>query len=204
MKLYYSVTSPFARKIRMAIHLLKLEAEVQLELVDVYGPAAAQFKKINPLIKIPAFEMQDGHLLTNSPFIFEYVNQVGRGHLLSPQGDERWQQLNMQSQADGLIEAAVLRLYESRRRPHLFDSEFDKKQKSKIENAVEFFEQNLSLLRSPNDSPNWTVAEVSLICALEYLDFRFAKDQFLAARPRLKLWQSQAQKQNCVLVTKPQ
>jgi glutathione S-transferase len=89
MKLYYSATSPFARKIRIAAQILKIEKQMELVLVDVYGAQAQEFKKINPLIKIPALEMQDGAVLTNSPFIMDYVNQFGHGHLISGLGPER-------------------------------------------------------------------------------------------------------------------
>jgi glutathione S-transferase len=109
----------------------------------------------------------------------------------------------MQSQADGIIEAAVLRLYESRRSPHLFDSGFDQKQKIKIQNALRYFEDHVALMKSPNDSADWSVAEITLICALEYLDFRFSKDHFLSTLPRLREWQAKAQQNECIQKTRP-
>ena len=74
MKLYYSITSPFARKVRVAADLLGLESQIELISTDVY--AKNDYYRVNPLVKIPALQLRDGNTLTNSPFILEYLDSI--------------------------------------------------------------------------------------------------------------------------------
>lgn len=204
MKLYYTSTSPFARKIRLAMSLLKLESQIELVSVDLVAAPSEEFKKANPVIKVPALIMKNGKSLANSPFIVDYLDSLSSGRkMVSPFGDERYTQLQIQAIADGGCDAAVLRLFESRRRPHLFDEKMDQRQKGKIVNALESLEKNYFLLKSPHDSETWSVAEISVISFLGYLDFRFSKDQFLEPCFHLKNWHAATQVHTCVSLTKP-
>lgn len=182
MKLFYSVTSPFARKVRVAAALLGLESEIELVNTDVY--AKNNYHQVNPLVKIPALMIRDGQTLTNSPFILEYLDSISLGKKLLPlPGPERWKALHFQSIADGMMEASVLRRYEILRPVDRRDPLFDQRQKEKVFNALEFFETRLSQMKK-----EWGVAEISLACALGYLELRYAKEEWLKNFPRLSAW----------------
>ncbi|MEK6772500.1 MAG: glutathione S-transferase N-terminal domain-containing protein [Bdellovibrionota bacterium] len=182
MKLYYSVTSPFARKIRIAAMILDLDAEVELVNTDVY--AKNDYFRINPLQKIPSLTTREGQTLTNSPFILEYLDFISLGKKILPlAGPERWPALNFQSIADGIMEASVLRRYESLRPADRQDMSFENRQKEKITNGLSFFETNHFQM-----TKNWGVAEISLACALGYLDLRFSKENWLKVYPHLSHW----------------
>lgn len=183
MKLYYSKSSPFARKVRLAAQVLGLDGKLELVLVDVFGDTA-QFRNINPLIKIPALEMETGETLVNSPFICQYLASLKPGQNLYPQAPELWQALNFQAVADGGTDAAVLRRMESLRSPDKQDSKFNRRQNEKIENALEFCEDNLFRL----SQQDLTIAEISVICFVDYVQFRFGHEHWDQKFPKLFSW----------------
>lgn len=196
MKLFYTVTSPFARKIRLSAHLLELEKSIDLVTVDVFNDA--DYKKINPLVKVPSLEIHEGLILTNSPFILEYLDSISLNRKNIPSDKSKWQALQFQSVADGIMEAAVLRRLESLRSPDKQDPKSDQRQKEKIENGLNYFEAHFYLLKTP-----WTVAEISLVCALGYLEFRFAGENWLNRFPKLTNWFKDANSFEFVRATDP-
>ena len=180
MKLYLSKTSPFARKVRMTAQVLGLHKEIEMLSVDVYQKNDS-YKKINPLIKIPALETRQGDTLTNSPFICQYLASLKSGSQFFPQGEDLWKALNVQSIADGGMEAAVLRLYESRRSPDKFDTSFDDRQKEKVHNALEYLQDHLMSF----SKTDLGIQEVSVICFVDYLHLRYSHEKLQDRYPRL-------------------
>lgn len=197
MKLYYSSTSPFARKVRISAILLGLENQIALETVDVFNDNG--FSNINPLVKVPTLQTREGLFLTNSPFILDYLDSLSPRLKMIPTDASRWQMLQFQSVADGIMDAAVLRRLESLRSPEQQDPKFDQRQKDKIRNGLHYFENNFQLL---NSDDKWTVAEISLCCAIGYLYFRFANENWLAGFPKLTVWNDNAQKLSWVAQTR--
>ncbi len=186
MKLYYSATSPFARKVRIASMLLKLDSEIELVNTDVY--AKNDYYRVNPLSKIPSLTTREGQTLTNSPFILEYLDYLSLGKKILPfPGPERWPALHFQSIADGMMEASVLRRYESLRPVDRRDESFENRQKDKIKNALDFFEANHFQMKK-----DWVIAEISLACALGYLELRFSQENWLHHYPHLQNWYNSA------------
>lgn len=181
MKLFYTTSSPFARKIRIAASLLGIQNEIQLIPVDL---SIKDYSLINPLMKVPALETRQGLNLTNSPFILEYLNELSLGRkIISSDQQEKFVQLNDQSIADGIMDAAVLRRMESQRSYDKRDALFDEKQKIKIRNGLGYFEQNIFRMKT-----DWCVSEISLLSALSYLEFRFSNENWLQAFPALQKW----------------
>ena len=75
MKLYSNAASPFARKCRVIAHELGLKLE-EIRTLPMQDP---EFRRINPLGKIPALMLDDGSVLIDSPVICEYLNHMGGG-----------------------------------------------------------------------------------------------------------------------------
>jgi glutathione S-transferase len=198
MKLYFSPTSPFVRKVRLIAACLELSQEIEIVPTDVYADNE-DYKRINPLIKIPALETRDGQVLTNSPFICQYLISLKPGSGLWPQGSDLWRILNFQSIADGGMEAAVLRRYESLRRADKFDLSFDHKQRKKILNSLEFLERNLSEL----SANQMGIAESSALCLVDYMHIRFAHENLGDLYPRLFAWASKWNEISWVKQTAP-
>jgi glutathione S-transferase len=184
MKLYYSPTSPFARKVILSASVLGLGHELELESADVYQRNISYVTRINPLNKIPALQTREGNLLVNSPFICDYLNSLPTVKKVIPtQGPERWKVLNNQAIADGIMEAAVLRRYEVLRKSHLRDPNFDKRQWDKINDSLQYFESHLAEFLG-----ELQLDGITLLCAIGYLDFRFAHETWLERFPRLREW----------------
>lgn len=185
MKLYYSPFSPFARKVRLAAAVLEIQNKIELIQTDVFQPPAA-YKRVNPLIKVPALEMESGEILVNSPFICQYLAQnTPGGHKLFPVGPELWKSLNFQAVADGGLDAAVLRRWEAHvRSPGKFDLKIETRQKIKVENALEFFETQVSTL----SQDSLTIREISVISFVDYLNFRFAHEDWALRFPNIFSW----------------
>ena len=118
MKLYTNVASPFARKCRVIAHELSLKLEEILTL-PMQDP---EFRRINPLGKIPALILDDGSVLIDSPVICEYLNHAGGGKFFPnnsiwKEDSRRWKTLGLQALGDGLADAAVAWMIEGRQQP---------------------------------------------------------------------------------------
>lgn len=198
MKLYFSPTSPFVRKVRLAAEALGLTEQIELVPTDVYTNISL-YKNINPLIKIPALETKSGEILTNSPFICQYLASLKPGTTFWPQGDQLWKALQFQSIADGGMEAAVLRRYESLRSPDKFDSKFDYRQKEKILNALEYLQNHLPQL----STENLGIAEVSTISFIDYLHLRYANEKLQDLFPRIFEWAKKWNEKPGVMISSP-
>jgi glutathione S-transferase len=119
MKLFYSPTSPYARKVLLAAHQLGLIDRIEL-IGSALSPIACdpQVAERNPLGKIPALVTDDGQALYDSRVIVEYLESLSEGTLLPAAPDPaRWTALRHQALADGLQDAALLARYETFLRP---------------------------------------------------------------------------------------
>ena len=118
MKLYYSPSSPYARKVRAVA--IETGLDKKLDMVNVaLTPVAPNpdVDKHNPIGKIPALSVK-GMDLFDSPVICEYLDsQHKRRKLLPRKGRERWVALRLQAMGDGLLDAALLARYEGFLRP---------------------------------------------------------------------------------------
>ena len=184
MKLYASPTSPFARKVLVLI----AEAGIPgIERVDVAGTPVTPGSlpvKLNPLGKIPALELNDGRTLYDSRVICRYLDTAAQAGLY-PQGDRLWDVLTLEAMADGMVDAAILMVYESRLRPE--ESRFAPwvdAQWAKVERGLDTAESRWQAhLAGPLD-----MGQIALAVALDYLDFRHSAHDWRKGRPALAAW----------------
>ena len=80
MKLVVSLTSPYARKIRVVLAEKGLPFELE---VDIPWLADTRVPVYNPLGKVPALVADDGEVWFDSPVIAEYLDTLA-GPLLLP------------------------------------------------------------------------------------------------------------------------
>src|SRR5262249_55918310 len=114
LKLYGTPISPFARKAMVIAHELGLKLEILPRPND-----AEEFRRVNPLGKIPALVLADGSVIFDSPVICEYLNAQGGGKFFPGnsllRGDQgKWRALTLQARGDGLADAAVAIMTENR------------------------------------------------------------------------------------------
>jgi glutathione S-transferase len=178
-----STTSPFARKIRLAIAMLGLENEIKIENTDTLDPKDS-VRQQNPLGKIPTLVLDDGGTLFDSRVILEYLDdRAGGGRILPPKGAARFEALRLQALADGILDAGILRVYEGRFRPA------EKHEPKWIDHQAGKMSRALAALESapPTFGPALHVGHITLACALGYLDFRFGTD-WRKTHPKLVKW----------------
>lgn len=184
MQLLTAPPSPFARKARVCLVEAGLADEV--EEVNVAASALAPDPAItshNPLGKIPALIRDDGPALYDSRVICRWLDaRAGAG--LYPEA-RLWDTLTLEATADGIMDAAVLIVYEHRFRPEPHRSEdWIEGQWDKIARALDTLEARwMSHLAGRLD-----MGQIALGCALGYLDFRHADRPWRAGRGALDDW----------------
>jgi len=200
LKIFYSVTSPFARKCLVSAHELGLRE--RLELV----PAAAHpvnrdpaLVAINPLGKIPALITDEGDVLIDSCVICEYLNTLGDGHLVAPSGAARWRVLADQALADGILDAAVLARYETAVRPeNLRWDAWIRGQLDMVTCALAELERRAGELAGRID-----IGTIAIGCALGYLDFRYAWMSWRDQHPATAAWYAEFAQRESMATTRP-
>ena len=180
MKLRYGAASPFARKCALAAHVLGLADRITL--VDNTSDPGDAIRSRNPLNKIPMLLTDDGTAIFDSPVILEYLDHVaGGGKILPKDAQPRFRALVQQALADGLMDAAILVMYEGRfREPEQHSEKWVAMQQGKVNKALQALEADL-----PGNEV--TVGTITIACALGYLDFRF-KGEWRKSHGKLAAW----------------
>ncbi len=180
MKLRYSTTSPFVRKVHVLAIELGLADRIELVKTNTADPASG-LNKDNPLNKVPALALDDGSTLYDSRVICEYLDAQAKGAFFPPAGPARWTALRRQALADGMADAAVLRMFESRRPDGQRSPDWDARQKLKVT-------QGLAALEADHLGPQLDIGTLAVAIVLDYLDFRFKADDWRASHPKLAAW----------------
>lgn len=200
MQLYTAAASPFARKVRVC--LLELGMADRVEQLDaVATPIAPDDMLItqNPLGKIPCLVSEEGTAIYDSRVITRYLNDLKGGNLY-PSGPELWEALTLEATADGMMEAAVLMVYEKRIRPEgMVYNAWLEAQWSKVARALDALEEGWSgHLDGPVD-----MAQIAIGIVLEYLDFRHDDRNWRKGRDALAGWQAEFAKRDTMQSTQP-
>ncbi len=178
-----STTSPFARKIRIAISILGLEDKIRIENADTLDPKDS-VRQQNPLGKIPTLVFDDGSTLFDSRVILEYLDHMAGGaRIYPPAGPARFEALRLQALADGILDAGILRVYEGRFRPEeKHEAKWIDHQTGKMGRALTALEK-----APPSFGAKLNIGDITLACALGYLDFRFGTS-WRETHPKLVKW----------------
>lgn len=185
MKLRSSPPSPFGRKVKLALAILGLKDRVTMEEAKTADPSDS-LRSQNPLGKIPALILENGDVLYDSAVILEYLDFIAEKGQLFPEGEARFKVLRDQTLADGLMDAAILRVYEKRfKAPEYRHPDWDAYQGAKMDRALAHFEANVP--PAPRSAEDVDAATITLACALGYLDVRFNGD-WRAHYPGLVAW----------------
>ncbi len=207
MKLMYSPTSPFVRRVRAVAIELGVAGRLELEPVQVApGRANEAFaEQVNPLRKIPALVLDDGvTVLVDSTVICQYLDDLaGGGQVLPATGPDRWRVLSQQAIAQGMSEAMVLVRYEMTLRPTPLQwPDWVTDQKDRFWQGLAWFERRAERTLAPLGSrPD--VSQLALACALGYVDFRFPELEWPARAPRVNAWYQAIVKRPSLAQTDP-
>lgn len=194
MKLLASHTSPYARKVRIAIAEKKIECDLVEEAPWAAGTSVPDY---NPLGKVPVLVLDDGTALYDSRVIVEYLDTVSPVSRLIPEPSrqriavKRWEAL-----ADGICDAAVAIVLETKRPAKQQNAESLGRQRQKIDRGLAEFANELG------DKPwccgdAYTLADIATGCALAYLDLRHPSIDWRGEYPSLvKLAEKLAKRQS--------
>lgn len=185
MKLHWAPASPFARKCLVCAKEAGLEDAVTV-VTRGGTPMATENMPVpqNPLGKIPALERDDGPALYDSRVITRYLNYTGDATLY-PRA-RIWETMTLEATGDGIMDAAVLVTYEGRLRPEAGQSkDWVDAQWAKVTRALAVLERQwMSHLNGPLD-----MGQISVACALAYLDFRHDARNWRAGHAALSDWE---------------
>ncbi|TDR73556.1 glutathione S-transferase [Paludibacterium purpuratum] len=182
MKLIASLTSPYARKVRIVLAEKKIDCPIE---VDIPWNADSKVPDYNPLGKVPVLELDDGMTLFDSRVIVEYLDNVSPVQRLLPDGNrqliqtKRWEAL-----ADGIIDAAVAIFLEKKRPAVQQSQEWLDRQHGKIDRGLAALSHDLGE-RPWCHGDGYSLADIAVGCCLAYLDFRFPDIQWKDAYPNL-------------------
>jgi len=186
MKLYFSGTSPFVRKITVLAAEAGLENRIQKAPASVLGPGS-EVAKDNPLGKVPCLIADDGQALYDSPVICEYLDSLHGGpKFFPPAGAARWAALRRQALADGIMDAAVARVMENRRPENERSPVSQEKLRKVIAGALDSLEAEADKLGDPKGTTD--IGAITVACALGYMDLRHGADNWRQGRPKLATW----------------
>lgn len=185
MKLIGSTTSAYVRKVRVVLAEKKLDYQFTAENPwdDELAPGTG-----NPLGKVPRLVMDGSEAMFDSRVIVEYLDTLSPvGKLIPATGRERAEVKTWEALADGLLDAGAAARLEATwpgRQAHERSQAWIDRQLSKVQAALQAMSHGLA------DKPyccgvHFTLADVSVGCALAWLDFRFPELAWRDNHPNL-------------------
>ncbi len=177
MKLYVSTTSPYSRKVRVALIELNLEEHIEIILEPPFNDSTS-LHNANPLGKVPALILEDGSSLFDSALICRYLDSLCTQTLL-PQPDD-WMRFRGETLADGMTDAAFNLVVEKLRPDAEQSQKWKKRWENAIQRALKNIEENIDALTGVD------LESITTAVALAYLNFRLPG--FLDDYPKCCIW----------------
>jgi len=197
VKLHYSPTSPFVRKVMVATHEKGLVSRIELTSPNTLSNG--ELRVDNPLEKVPCLVDDKGRAIYDSHVIVDYLDHIGSGPTLTPADPEaRIAVLLRHALADGLMDAAVAGVGEMRRPDGLRSAEVLERQKGKVARAIDVLEAQVAELGDGVD-----LGTISVGCALGYTDLRYHEMEWRKGHPKLAAWYERFAKRPSMVATEP-
>ena len=202
MKLWYSETSPYARKVRAVIAYHKLDGQIEFLEATSGLDKNSPHNRDNPLGRVPALQLNNGEWLYNSSLIAQYLDSFGTQPSLYLAGEAHWQALQLHYLADGILENEISVAPEKRLRPQeqwwleRHQQIFDRTERSLIElkKAIDIFGEELN------------IGTLNATCTIDFLLFRddWTHASQHTAIKSLKAWaEAMNQRYDCLKNTLP-
>jgi glutathione S-transferase len=181
MKLAYSPASPYVRKVMACAIARGIADRIEKWTIGTADPALLA---VNPLSKVPSLLTDDGVALYDSPVICEYLDSIGSAPKLFPTaGPARWTALRQEALGDGIMDASQPRRREIALPQDEGRAGYIALQRGKVSRAVAVLEAEADKLGALT-----TIGEITVGCALGYLDFRFGNEPWRPGHPKLEAW----------------
>lgn len=197
--LYYSKTSPFARKVRVALIEVGMAEQVTEVAVDPFANPA-ELIAANPLGRIPTLVLGDGpmngQVLTESQLILDYINQQSGQQLVADASD--WASKAKVAICEGIMTDSFAIVLEKRRPENEQSPAFIERRYTAIERAL----QQVASYALHNDSV-LSGLDIATGVSLAYLDFRLPETAWREHCPRLVDWFEQVSQRPSMQQTQP-
>jgi len=183
MKLRWSPTSPFVRKV---VVLMKEKGIEDLVEKEKSNPLSAddRAETPSPLGQIPCLISDDGQSIYDSPVIMEYLDSTCDGPEMVPaSGTARWTVLTRQALADGMIASMVICFVESLKKPERQSKGILAHNKAIVFSGIAALEIEVGGFAGDIDAGTITVA-----VALAFADQTFPDDDWRVDNPSLAAW----------------
>lgn len=199
MQLVSALPSPFGRTVKVALHETGQYGDVtQLDVTTTPVNTDPSVAAANPLGKIPVLIRDEGPSLYDSRVICRFLDDRAQAGLY-PEA-RLWETLTLEATAHGIMEAAVLMVYEIHVRPEekVFDGWIEA-QWGKVSRGLDAVNARwMSHLNGPLD-----MSQVAMGCALGYLDFRQPDRNWRAGRDALSVWYDGFAQRDSMVATAP-
>lgn len=202
MKLFYSPTSPYVRKVMMVAYETGQAEELELTPLTLspINPVES-LNRSNPLGKVPALVLDDGTVLYDSRSIVAYLDDRHTGRKLIPEsGAEKWAVHRCQALADGILDAGILARYESFLRPkELYWEEWYQAQSEKMSRGLAAMANEIDSL-----GDDVSLSHIAFGAALGYMAFRYPDFGWREKHPALADWFDSFSERDSMQKTVPQ
>ncbi|MBS4099449.1 MAG: glutathione S-transferase N-terminal domain-containing protein [Sulfuricella sp.] len=200
MKLILTLTSPFARKVRIVMSEKKIEYDTQEENPWIPDTRVTEF---NPLGKVPVLVLDDGGTVFDSPVIVEYLDMVSPVHRLIPESvRQRIQVRRGEALADGVSEAAAAIFLENRRPEAQRSPEWIVLQRRAIDLGMKAIADDLGE-KKWYMGDTYSLADIAIGCALGYMDLRFPEIDWRTTYPNLAKFEERMEQRPAYKETMP-
>jgi len=169
MKLYGTTTSPFVRRVRVVAE----EIGEPVERIDTAPDAGqAQLREVTPIRKVPV-AIVDGRTIFDSRVIIDYLTTTrGWGPIAPPH--DRWREQNLLNAIDAALDAVISLFYLRRDGVAVDGTPFAARQLERTDAIFTWLAPQLS-------AETFGLPEISIVAALDWMDFRQSYDTKRAA-----------------------
>jgi glutathione S-transferase len=182
MKLFGSLASPFARKVRIVAAEKRID--YTFERADPWQSEQA-LAVHNPLGKVPVLVLEDGTALYDSRVIVEFLDAVSPiGRLIPADHRERIEVRRWEALADGILDAGGAARKERQRPSHEQNPAWIERQLGKVNRGIAAMNRDLEE-RTWCAGTGYSLADIAVGCCAGWLTFRFPDLDWRADRPAL-------------------
>lgn len=183
MKLYGSPTSPYVRKARVLINEKNLPVDF---IIEDPWPEGSPIPARNPLGKVPVLKIGPDSYLFESVLVVHYLDNVDGKPLTPKDPAGYWQAQWWQALGNGIIDAVIARVLETRRPPEKQWADKMAREEKRVQRALDVAERAFKgggyLVGA-----GFTLADLVMGVAVQYVDFRYPHD-WRGGHPKLARW----------------
>lgn len=197
MKLYMSINSPYARLARVLLRETGNDSDVDEQEIDPRDSSSGYWS-LNPVARIPALQLDDATVLTESLLICRYLDaRLADGRFFRPL-DQDPIRLAILGQAYGALDRGVAaRTYQLRPEASQH-SDFIDSQYAGISRSADALNECLHV---PEAEPD--IADLAVACLVEWVEFRHPRVEILSGRAKLAAWASEIGNRSSMTSTRP-